>query len=152
MQRIAQFRMSKSSTVFGILNTAGYYRRSGGWTACDACSRSSPTVRPDSGCCPDTVVVTDGAACLPTTAAPASGRTVIRPKFAAAGTGADDIDVQECFGNGAGARYSDDRRSSCPRRVRAVDVVEERSRCRSGKECLTRRRVEVFVVGELIYR
>ena len=70
--------------------------------ACDACSRSSPTVRPDSGCCPDTVVVTDGAACLPTTAAPASGRTVIHPKFAAA----NDIDVQECLGNGAGPPMS----------------------------------------------
>jgi len=41
------------------------------------------TPRPACGWCPRTVVVDDGAACLPTTAAPTSGRTALyygRPK------------------------------------------------------------------------
>jgi len=92
--------------------------RAGGWMSCDACPCSRRTVRPACGCCPDTVVVADGAACLPTTAASPSGWTVLHRKgVAAAGTGADNGDVQECWGDvdSPARRYyshahSDDRR------------------------------------------
>ena len=51
-------------------------------------------MRPACSCCPDTVVVADDAACLPTTAAPACGRTALHRKVvAAAGTEAGDHDV-----------------------------------------------------------
>ena len=61
--------------------------RAEGWMSCDAFPRSRPrfnTVRPACRCCHDHVVVANGAACLPTTFAPASGQTALHPKRAAA--------------------------------------------------------------------
>jgi len=67
--------------------------------SCDACPRSRPTVRPACGRCPDIVVVPDNPACLPTIAAPASGRTALyRKGVAAAGTEAGDRGDVKAFG------------------------------------------------------
>ena len=76
--------MPKFSTVFSIVDTAGGYKHAEGWMSCDACPRRRIAMRPACGCS-DTVVDADDAACLPTTAAPAS-----RQGVAAAGTEAGD--------------------------------------------------------------
>ena len=69
--------------------------------SCDAWSCSRPTVRPACRCCPDTVVVSDNPACLPTTATPASGRTALHRKVvAAAGAETGDSGAQERSGDG----------------------------------------------------
>jgi len=125
--------------------------------SCDACSRSRPTVRPDRGCCPDTVVVADGVAFRQQPRPHLNELSFIEKELQQLVEGQVTATCRSVESTVSVLHVvirvhtptTDADVGTCPRRVRqprAADVVEEWSQAvvyRSGNECLTRRRVGV---------